>query len=189
MYESLHPGDGMPVRQPEFSHRCECALVRQSAPQRNPGTGFSPALVRRDGVRLCLSRYLISRMRAVSRFSKSAVVHIAHSPAAQLCGAGGCSIKFPLQRSFSPADSRVKTADSPRQKICRGKADRRHRLRRAKCASAVRSKPFTSVRGAQGIPHTACGPAFRECFRLFLSRRPSRHRCAQPMSASRRAGR
>ena len=122
MYESLHPGDGMPVRQPEFSHRCECALVRQSAPQRNPGTGFSPALVRRDGVRLCLSRYLISRMRAVSRFSKSAVVHIAHSPAAQLCGAGGCSIKFPLQRSFSPADSRVKTADSPRQKICRGES-------------------------------------------------------------------
>ena len=113
MYESLHPGDGMPVRQPEFSHRCGRALVRQSAPQRNPGTGFSPALMRRDGVRLCLSRYLISRMRAVSRFSKSAVVHIAHSPAAQLCGAGGCSIKFPLQRSFSPADSRVKTANLP----------------------------------------------------------------------------
>lgn len=44
--------------------------------------------LRRDGVRLCLSRYLISRMRAVSRFSESAVVHIAHSPAAQLCGAG-----------------------------------------------------------------------------------------------------
>ena len=60
--------------------------------------GFSPALMRRDGVRLCLSRYLVSRMRAVSRFSESAVVHIAHSPAAQLCGAGGCSIKFPLQR-------------------------------------------------------------------------------------------
>ena len=122
MYESLHPGDGMPVRQPEFSHRCECALVRQSVPQRNPGTGFSPALMRCDGVRLCLFRFLVLRVHAVSRFSESAVVHIAHSPAAQLCGAGGCSIKFPLQRSFSPADSRVKTADSPRQKICRGES-------------------------------------------------------------------
>lgn len=189
MYESLHPGDGMPVRQPEFSHRCECALVRQSAPQRNPGTGFFPALMRRDGVRLCLSRYLVLRVRTVSRFSESAVVHIAHSPAAQLCGAGGCSIKFPLQRSFSRAEPRMKTANFPRQKICRGKSDRRHRLRRAEYASAVLSKQFTSVRGAQGIPHTACGPAFRECFRLFLSRRPSRHRCAQPMSAIRRAGR
>ena len=98
MYESLHPGDGMPVRQPEFSRKCGRALVRQSAPQRNPGTGFSPALMRRDGVRLCLSRYLVLRVRTVSRFSESAVVHIAHSPAAQVCGAGGCSIKFPLQR-------------------------------------------------------------------------------------------
>lgn len=122
MYESLHPGDGMPVRQPEFSRKCGRALVRQSAPQRNPGTGFSPALMCRDGVRLCLSRYLISRMHAVSRFSESAVVHIAHSPAAQLCGAGGCSIKFPLQRSFSRAVPRMKTADSPRQKICRGES-------------------------------------------------------------------
>lgn len=189
MYESLHPGDGMPVRQPEFSHRCECALVRQSAPQRNPGTGFSPALMRRDGVRLCLSRYLVSRMRTVSRFSESAVVHIAHYPTARARARAACSIKFPLQRSFSRAVPRMKTADSPRQKICRGKSDRRHRLRRAKCASAVRPKQFTSVRDAQGIPHTVCDPAFRECFRLFLSRRPSRHRYAQPMSASRRAGR
>ena len=78
--------------------------------------------MRRDGVRLCLFRFLVLRVHAVSRFSESAVVHIAHSPAAQLCGAGGCSIKFPLQRSFSPADSRVKTADSPRQKICRGES-------------------------------------------------------------------
>ncbi len=158
-------------------------------PQRNPGTGFSPALMRRDGVRLCLFRFLVLRVRTVSRFSESAVVHIAHYPTARARARAACSIKFPLQRSFSRAVSRMKTANFPRQKICRGKADRRHRLRRAEYASAVRSKQFTSVRGAQGIPHTVCGPAFREYFRLFLSRRPSRHRCAQPMSASRRAGR
>lgn len=113
------------------------------------------------------------------------------------CAFPGCTVvrcgrlfdKISAAAFFSRADSRVKTANLPRQKICRGKADLRHRLRRAKCASAVRPKQFTSVRGAQGIPHTACGPAFRECFRLFLSRRPSRHRYAQPMSAIRRAGR
>lgn len=122
MYESLHPGDGMPVRQPEFSRKCGRALVRQSAPQRNPGTGFSPALMRRDGVRLCLSRYLVLRVRTVSRFSESAVVHIAHYPTARARARAACSIKFPPQRFFSRADPRMKTADSPRQKICRGES-------------------------------------------------------------------
>ena len=160
--------------------------VRQSAPQRTLRTGFSPTLVRRNGV-CVLSPYDCSVLSfyGCAPFPALAKVRSYTLRITRLHGRG----RAPLFDKISAAAFFL-ARRSPNEN---GRFPAAENLPRGKpivtTASAVRSKQFTSVRGAQGIPHTVCGPAFRECFRLFLSRRPSRHRYAQPMSASRRADR